>query len=308
MVDFHTHSHHSVDAAILPADLVASAKANNPGITHMALSDHNTYSGCRDFLAACGRHGIEGFVSAEISTAHPDFPGVELHFLTSFGTEWTDGVARRTGLFLPHFNALARTYTENIFRFLEAAGKLGIPLSYRQVVQRSVAFYHGLPEPKDPGMISSPDFYHVRKILREGNYGEKTTSGRTDFEMRAWKETGIKPMPTPSITQLYPIYKQARPAVTLSHPMLYNKSPEEMRPYLREWEREMGLVALEAHYKNVLYPEWKSVADELGLLVSAGSDRHNAYVAGDPTGSVPVIAEGQADIPALLDVLQAAGA
>lgn len=306
-VDFHTHSYHSVDATNLPADLVASARDNNPAITHMALSDHNTYSGCPAFLAACRQHGIEGFVSAEISTSHPDFPGMEIHFLTGFGTQWTDAARRRISLFAPHFNAVDRVHAENVFRFIEAAQTLGIRLDYRQVVQRSVAFYHNLPEPRDPTMISPPDFYHVRKILREGDYGEKTTSGRTDIEQRVWKQSGIKPAPTPSIAQLSPIYRQARPAVTLSHPMLYSKTPAEIRPYLREWQREMGLIAIEAHYKNVFYADWKALADELGLLVSPGSDRHHAYVAGDPAASVPVVGEDQADVPALLDMLRAAG-
>ena len=95
--------------------------------------------------------------------------------------------------------------------------------------------------------------------------------------------------------------------MVLAHPMLYNRSPDELRPYVREWQREIGLVGLECHYKNVLHAEWKALADELGLLVSAGSDRHTAYVAGNPATSVPVVAEDQADVPALLDVLRAAG-
>lgn len=307
VIDFHTHSRHSVDSAILVQDLVDSAKRNNPAITHMALTDHNTYSGCVTFLEACMLQGIEGFVSSEISGSHPDFPGVEIHFLTTFGTEWTESVARRVDLFWPHFNAISRAYAENLFRFLDGANRLGIRIGYRQVVQKAVEFYHDLPEPRDPGMISPPDFHHLRQLLREGDYGEKSVSGRTDLEQRVWQETKISPVPTPTILEAYAIYKQARPAVALSHPMLYGKTPSEMRPYLREWQHEMGLIAIECHYKNTLHAEWKAVADELGLLVTAGSDRHGAYVTDEPRASVPVVGDEQGDIAALLDLMRAAG-
>jgi predicted metal-dependent phosphoesterase TrpH len=307
VVDFHTHSSHSSDGAVPPAEMVASAVANNPGITHMALSDHNTYTGCRSFLDACHRHGIEGFVSAEISGAHPDMPETEFHFLTTFGTEWNESVAKRADLFVSHFNRLLRADTENMFLFLEAAAQLGIRISWRQIARQASQVFRSLPAGQDPDMIPAPGFHHLRKIIREGNMDETTTARKTDLEVRVWKHAGVRPAPTPFITDAYAIYRQAKPAVVLAHPMLHNRSPEDLRPYLREWQREIGLVGLECHYKNVLHTEWAALGDELGLLVSAGSDRHTAYVAGDPATSVPVVGENQADLSSLLDVLRTAG-
>ncbi len=307
VVDFHTHSSFSGDGLIPPADLVRSAKANSPAITHMALSDHNTFSGCRDFLAACGQHGIQGFVFAEISGTHPDMPDTEFHFLTCLGTAWTDSVAQRAGLFTPHFNRLSRVDTDNMFLFLEAAGQLGIHIGWRQVVRQSTEVYRQLPTGQNPDMIPPPAFHHLRRIIRDGGFGEQTTSRKTDLEARVWRQAGVRPLPTPSITSAYPIYRQARPAVILAHPMLYPYTPAELRPYVREWQREMGLMGLECHYGNVLDAKWKALADELGLLVSAGSDRHSSYEAGNSKASVPVVHEDQADIPSLLDVLRAVG-
>jgi hypothetical protein len=307
VVDFHTHSAYSSDGAIAPADLVGSAKTNNPAITHMALSDHNTYGGCRDFLAACRDHGIEGFVFAEISGTHPGLPGTEFHFLTCLGGTWSDSVAKRARLFIPHFNRLSRVDTKNMFLLLEAAGQLGIHIGWRQVVRQSTEVYRRLPAGQNPDMIPPPGFHHLRRIIRDGGFGEQTVSRQTDLEARVWRQAGVQPLPTPSITDAYPIFRQARPAVILAHPMLYGRTPAELRPYIQEWQREMGLVGLECHYGNVLDGPWKALADELGLLVSAGSDRHAAYVAGDPKASVPVVREDQADIPALLAALRAAG-
>jgi hypothetical protein len=306
-VDFHTHSSHSSDGAVPPTEMVASALASNPGITQMALSDHNTYTGSRSFLNACRKHGIEGFVSAEISGSHPDMPDTEFHFLTTFGTEWNDAVGQRVNLFVPHFNRLARVDTENMFLFLEAAAQLDVRISWREVVKQASHVYRSLPPGQDADMIPAPGWHHLRRIIRDGKWGETTTGGRTDLEVRAWKQTGVRPLSTPLITDAYATYRQARPAVVLAHPMLYNRSPDELRPYVREWQREIGLIGLECHYKSVLYAEWRAFADELGLLVSAGSDRHSAYVADNPAASVPVVTEDQADVPALLDVLRAAG-
>ena len=306
VLDFHTHSYHSTDGGITPQDLVAGAKANNPAIAAMALSDHNTYSGCQDFLAACKAHGVEGFVSAEVSGAHPDRPDIEFHFLTMFGNAWTEDVSRRTAMFTPHFNALYKTDTENILLFLEAAGRLGHNIPLRSVVQKSVAFYHGLPDDrKNPAMIGPATFHRVREVLDDLKLiDHERRGGKSEFEKDVWRKAGVKPAPTPNITDAYPIYGQARPAVILAHPMHYGLSVEQLRPFIEEWIREIGLIGLEAHYAGVLHAQWKALADELGLLVSAGSDRHNGYIAGDPTAGVPVVEDGQADMNALLEALR----
>lgn len=263
VVDFHTHSTYSSDGSIPPADLVCSAKANNPAISHMALSDHNTYSGCSDFLTACGHHGIEGFVAAEISGTHPDLPGAEFHFLTCLGRAWTDAVAQRARLFTPHCNRLSRVDTENMFMFLEAAGQLDIHIGWRQVVRQSTEVYRHLPAGQNPDMIPPPGWHHLRRIIRDGSFGEKTKSGKTDLETRVWKQAGLCALPTPLITDAYPIYRRAKAAVVLAHPMKYPYTPAELEPYIREWQRELGLVGLECHYGNSLDTAWKALADKL---------------------------------------------
>ncbi|MCD6364774.1 MAG: hypothetical protein J7M14_02745 [Planctomycetes bacterium] len=309
VVDFHTHTFHS-DGKGLPADLVAAAKQTNPAVTQLGISDHNTFSGAESFLAACDQSDIEGFILSEVGGCHDKLPSAgEIHFLLCFGGKWTDDVARRCDMFTPYFNKLFETDTKNIYIFLEAAATLGVYISIREVVQRAVEFYHDLPEPRDPAIIGSPAFRDVRKILasRGLNKPGPRVVGRTEYERQVWAKTGVKPLPTPNISEAYDICHKAKPAVILAHPMHIGLTPQELRPFIEEWKAEMGLVALEAHYAGQFYGEWKVLADEMGLLVSAGSDTHSLYDGVKGYGALPVVEPEEADIPALLEVLRAAG-
>jgi len=305
-VDLHTHSYYS-DGRASPRQLVASAKANNPAISHMALSDHNTFAGCREFCQACRDEGIEGFVCAEVSGSHPDLPHVEFHFLTYFGNAWTAGVARRTEMFTPYFNRLVQLDNQNIFAFLEAAAGLGTNISYRQVVRKAAEPYLSLPEPKNPALLRPANFGDLRKVIRDLGLEAQAAQDDLRFEHRIWREAKAAPAPTPAIAEAYAIYRQARPAVVLAHPMKTPLRPDELKPCIQEWQREIGLVGLEAHYGGVFHPAWKALAEELGLLVSVGSDLHSRYGGARPGSRVPVAADHEADIPALLDALRSAG-
>jgi len=305
-MDLHFHSWYS-DGKLMPAEMVTSARRDNGDVSCLAMSDHNTYGRCQEFLGGCKRNGIEGFVSAEISGSHPDNP-TEFHFLTSFGPKWDDQTAERANHFAPYFNKLSRVDIQNIFLFLEAAAQLDTRIAYRDVARKSVEWFHSLPEPKSQALIQPTAFRHLRELLRERGLEEGTSGGRTSLEKQVWQRAGVRPQPTPSITEAYAIFRQTRPAVILAHPMLYGATPEQLAPLVCEWQQEIGLIGLEAHYRGSLYPEWKALADELGLLVSAGSDNHGPGYTGEDGGSrVPVIEGGQADVPALMAALRAAG-
>ena len=305
-LDLHVHSYYS-DGKCSPGEMVASAKRADPQIAQMALSDHNTFAGCREFLAVCEAHQIEGFASAEVSGSHPDLPHIEFHFLVNFGTELTDDVTGRTEMFIPWFNRLTEVDHRNIFMFLAAAARQGTTIPYHQVVRKAAEFYIEDPANRDPGLIKPPTFNHLRRVIRETALNSQSSLGSVGFEQEVWGRAGIEPLPTPPITEAYPIFRRASPAVTLAHPMKHPLTPEEFRPLIEEWQREMGLIAIEAHYGGVFDPGYKALADELGLLVSVGSDIHWSYDSARPHGSVPAVERAQADIPSLLDALRGAG-
>ena len=316
VLDLHIHSLYS-DGRLMPAELPAAAKASNPAVSHLALSDHNRFSGCREFADACRAEGIEPFLSAEISGSHPDHPDIEFHFLTTLGSRWTERVAGRAAEFDAYFNRLYQVDTENIFLFLNAAAGLGISIAYPEVVRKALELYENLPEPKSPELFAAPGFGHLRRVVKDRQLdvtklpfeSRRPAPGcrlgdPTDFEKQVWRRGRVRPLPTPPITEAYAIFQKVKPTVVLAHPMTYATAPDELRPFIQEWQREIDLIGLEAHYRGRLHPEWKALADELGMLVAAGSDLHGTY---GKELAVPVVEDEQADVPALLGALRAAG-
>lgn len=309
--DFHFHSLYS-DGNVMPAEYVKAAVESNPDVSHLALSDHDTYNGCAKFLDACREYGIEGFVCAEISGTHPGFPQFEMHLLAVFGNEWNEDVAARTDLFHPYWNKLRKNDISNLFLFLEKAAELGYPMSFRDVTRKSLEKIPERNELRNPGLIQPVNFAHLRKLMHERGIEEQDRQSKESFEKRVWRETGTAPAYTPPFSEAFDAFQKARPALCLAHPMVYPWSLDDARRVIPELKEKIGLVALEAHYAGELHPEWKALAEETGLLVSAGSDCHAAT--GVQTGSherhslkIPVVDEGDCDFEALLNAYRNAG-
>jgi predicted metal-dependent phosphoesterase TrpH len=75
-IDLHTHSAHS-DGTQTPEELVAEAAVY--GIDVMALTDHDTYAGWAEALAAGEKHGVRILRGVEISCQASD--GISVHLL-----------------------------------------------------------------------------------------------------------------------------------------------------------------------------------------------------------------------------------
>ncbi len=68
-IDLHTHTTAS-DGALAPADLVALAAAQ--GVTHLAITDHDTTAGLAEAMDAALVHGLTLIPGIELSTEHGD--------------------------------------------------------------------------------------------------------------------------------------------------------------------------------------------------------------------------------------------
>ncbi len=305
-VDFHFHSLYS-DGDAMPEAMVASAKQDNPRVACLALSDHDTFAGCERFLQACSQKGVRGFVSSEISGSHRDHPDFELHLIANFGPVWNGSVAERAGLFHAYWNSLRRTDHCNLFMFLEKAAEQGVLLSFRDVARKAAAeaLACGLG---DHGPIKPVAFSHLRRLLREKGLDDR---GR-GFEKAVWEKAGVRPLPTPAVDAAYDAFRKAGPVVTLAHPMQHSWTMEQAREVIEELMAEIGLVAVEAHYRGRTYPEWVACARDMGLLVSAGSDCHAAgyglpHAGKDIVSHVQEVDESVCDLDALIERFEAAG-
>ncbi|MBN1807794.1 MAG: PHP domain-containing protein [Planctomycetes bacterium] len=300
-LDLHAHSVCS-DGTVSPRDFVLAAKSKAPSITALALTDHNTFSGCRDFLDACAENGIEGFVAAEISGSHPRAPQVEFHFIAVFGNALSDPVRSRTAEFIPYFNRLVAVDTQNIFTFLDCAAKMSVRIGFSEIVAACFSSMRSCDHPLSD--VKAPAFRDVRTVLKNKGLAETGKKGKTSFEAEVWENAHVRPLPTPSITAAYDIFRSARPAVILAHPMLYPFSMEELTPFIDEWKREIDLAGMETHYAGRSWDDWHGFASANGLLASVGTDTHNAYEGID---FLPEVDAGGYAVEKLLDTLRRQG-
>jgi predicted metal-dependent phosphoesterase TrpH len=295
--DLHFHSVHS-DGNGWPREIVARARSVNPGVTHLGLSDHNTFSGCREFVESCNREGIHGFVMMEIATHLPELD-VEVEFLTCLGDAWDTRTAQRADRFTPYFNDIHRVDTANLFTLLEGACDLGLPVSIRDVNATLLRHHAAQSEPRDPCAVRPVTLWDLMGVLRQHPRPDGTCVTVDDI----WKHMGKRPLPQPSAEWLFRIYRDAAPAVILAHPHNYKVPPEKLAPHLARWRSAFNFIGLECWHRGTFRPEWKQLADDQHLLASAGSDAHNAMT----TWNIPVVEDGAANVPALFDKLVAAG-
>jgi predicted metal-dependent phosphoesterase TrpH len=120
--DLHTHSAIS-DGTDRPAELVAKAKA--AGLTHVALTDHDTFAGLDEALQAGAALGIQVIPGVELST---ELGGNSVHLL-GYGPQ-----ADHPGL-LAEFTKLQESRRGRIPQMLAALGRLGMPVSAEEVAK-----------------------------------------------------------------------------------------------------------------------------------------------------------------------------
>ncbi len=69
LLDFHFHTNHS-DGSETVVSAIKEAKLR--GLTALALTDHNTESGVKEFVGACKEAGIIALEGTEIYAAFPE--------------------------------------------------------------------------------------------------------------------------------------------------------------------------------------------------------------------------------------------
>ncbi len=119
-IDLHTHSAMS-DGTDSPAELVR--KARETGLDVVALTDHDTYDGLDDAVAAGKEHGIEVVRGVELSTR---FGGQSVHLLGYGPDEAHPGLNAEMEL-------IRGGRSMRLSPVLERLAALGVPLTEEQV-------------------------------------------------------------------------------------------------------------------------------------------------------------------------------
>jgi predicted metal-dependent phosphoesterase TrpH len=247
-VDLHVHSTAS-DGSLSPRELVAEAKAQ--GLRAIALTDHDTTEGLDEALAAGAALGLEIIPGIEISADH--HPG-SMHILGLFIDHHYQPLAEQ-------LQVLKQARADRNPQIIAKLQKLGLAITMEEVL--AVA---------GGGQVGRP---HIAQVLMHKGY---VASFPEAFEKYIGNHgpayvNKFRFSPQESIAMI----TTAGGVASLAHPFTLEYSSTGHLKIILQQLRDWGLTALEVYYPEHA-PErqttYKKLAQELGLLMTGGSDYH----------------------------------
>ena len=245
--DLHTHSNCS-DGSLSPRELVLAAK--ECGLSAVALTDHNTVAGLREFLDTGKQEGIETVAGCEFTTA---YNGTELHLV---------------GLFLPP----------------DAWAAIDVPLQKQReekhrnndlLLERLRANGYAITRAEVEALTHSEEFNRnpVAHVLVSMGYVASTQEA---FDTLLSESVGFYvPGKRPDTLSVIRFLKPFGVVTVLAHPFL-NMDAQTLCDFLPH-AVDAGLDAMETHYTDFdaqKTAEAQRIAAHFGLLESGGSDFH----------------------------------
>jgi predicted metal-dependent phosphoesterase TrpH len=247
-IDLHTHSNAS-DGTLPPEEVVRLAKER--GLRAIALTDHDTIDGLAEAEAAGKQAGLEVIPGVEISARHP---GGSMHILGYF-LEYEDR------LLAERLEVLKQARKDRNPQIIAKLNGLGIPMTMETVERISGRGQMGRP--------------HIARALYEGGYVRNIQEAFDIFLGNQGKAYVSKFRFPPE--EAIEMIREAKGVPVLSHPFTLNlRNSEDLRERLQEL-KGLGLAGIEVYYpehspeQEALY---LSLARELGLLITGGSDFH----------------------------------
>ncbi|MHA1739909.1 MAG: PHP domain-containing protein [Candidatus Heimdallarchaeota archaeon] len=260
-VDLHVHSNAS-DGTYTPKQIVKYAAKK--GLTAVALTDHDTISGIKEGLRAARRAGIELI------------PGVE--FSTEIGSESFHIV----GLYIDHKKKALIDLTKEIGNSRELRSKKIIAKINDMNAGPKIVFeeVNALAD----GVIGRP---HIASILIEKGYAKSIEEVFAKYLNRG--APGYVPRFKLTPKEAVHILKKNGATPILAHPC-YVSDKFDLKEFLIEHQKE-GLEGIEVYYPSHSPRQTKffrNLAEELGLLMSGGSDCHGELNGGPYIGNIRV--------------------
>lgn len=245
--DLHTHSIFS-DGTLSPAELVALAEET--GLSAIALTDHNTVLGLKDFIKAGEAASVTTVPGCEFTT---EYHGKEIHIVGLFIKEavW-DEVEN-------YFSKLKRSKKESNHLLIRNLQKAGYDITYDEVATSTQA--------------SEFNRAHVALLLQQKGYIQSIPDAFDTF-LKEGNGVYIPPKRL-DVFQTIEFIKSIDAIAVLAHPFL-NLKEEELRVFLPQ-AKKRGLDAIETMYSDYdenMTEKAKKLAEEFDLLQSGGSDFH----------------------------------
>ena len=254
MIDLHVHTTAS-DGQYSPSEIMEKAAA--AGISVLAITDHDTFSGLEEGRAAADKFGIR-FVS-----------GIELNI------EWHSGEFHLLGLGFSRISSSLRAVTERLVesrnsrnaRIIEKMNQDGVPISMEEMTADFPGTVIGRPhfaaELVKHNVVKNRQQAFDRYLARGKPWYAERTAANLDEAVAAINESGGIPV--------------------IAHPMSLYLSWGKMLPALEDI-RGRGVEGLEAFHPGARMTDClrlEEAAVKYGFFVTAGSDFHGEKVRAD---------------------------
>ncbi len=247
MIDLHVHSNAS-DGTFSPSELVYLAKKE--GILALAITDHDTISGLKEGYKTALEENLPFLCGVEISVKI-DGPG-HFHLLGYFLT--------------PELNELEEVLTklkiarnERNIKMIEKLRSLKIDITLEELMKNV------------KGEIGRP---HIAKLLVKKGVVKTFEEAFEKYLKKGAPAYVPKALLSPE--EAIKIILKAKGVPVMAHPFTLNLPPLKLKNYLLKL-KEVGLQGVEAYYPEHTPQYTKFLiecAQELGLLVTGGSDFH----------------------------------
>ena len=246
-LDLHLHTTHS-DGSCTPSEVVNMA--HQAAVTALAITDHDITTGIAEAIAAGQQCGIEIIPGVEISSLGGNS---ELHILGYF-------LDCQDSDLLEHLKTLRDGRHRRNPRIIEQLQTLGIDITFDEV--RALAGTDSIGRP------------HIARVLMDKRV---VTSAKEAFDrFLAEGKPAYVPRELPSPAEAIRWIKAARGLAVLAHPTWVKVTEQPLIDLVRQLKSD-GLDGVEVYYSTHAARqtrEYLSLAQQLGLLVTGGSDFH----------------------------------
>ncbi|HIG28049.1 MAG TPA: PHP domain-containing protein [Verrucomicrobiales bacterium] len=240
--DLHMHSRYS-DGTFTPAE--SAALAHKVGLSALSLTDHDTVEGCDEMEKKCLKYGIEFIPGVELTA---QIETNEVHILGYLmNIQYAE--------FLELVSQCQEARKKRIYEMVERLNDCGVDITPELVFENA--------------SCKSPGRPHVARTLVQAGICRNFDEAFEKYLKKnrpAWM-----PKKKISAQSAIDMIHSAGGVAVLAHPVLYKK--DKLIPKLAE----MGLDGLECHHskqKNSLAEKYQTIAKELKLLPTGGSDCH----------------------------------
>lgn len=239
--DLHMHSTCS-DGKFSPTELVHRAK--NFGFSCIAITDHDTMEGVEEATAEGLSLGVEVIPAVEVTASYNDR---ECHVLCY-------GIDQRNPAWKTMLQAQQRLRQSRADRILEKLGEMGVYLEMEDV--QSV----------DADVVTRP---HIAKALVKSGHA---THSKDAFDRFIGNTApAYVPLDHISVADLVKTAHGAGGVAVLAHPGSLYTSQQLLELIGHGID---GFEYLHPSHSYALQTKYRSLAEELGLIVTAGSDFH----------------------------------